>query len=123
MPFDYDPNQVREGYSKKIELTLGQWAYRKTFTVYMRGNVGGLNIMDGAAENLAQQFIDEAEADETRGKDSQDCAIVRVHLDSENGENTLEIDYDPEYDPDVEDWVKAMIVKAEIVDLFMSDEA
>lgn len=124
---NYDPNFIRDGKSKKVELTLGQWQFRKSFIVDVGGNVGGLSIIDAAAEMLYERFCDEADADESRGEyDDGSGAIIHVHLekpanDGSGDMDTLLVEYDPIYDRDGEDWVKGMVVKAEIIDLFEPD--
>jgi len=92
----YSPN-IRWG-KQHVEITLMQWDYSAKFTVDVGGNCTGLTVIDCAVENLYGTLLGE--------KPFASVALTRPDGD------TLECSDDDERD---DDWLKDMVVKAEIV--------
>lgn len=55
---NYDPNMTLCGRMAKqtVRLTFGQWQYRGSFDVVVRGNITGLDAIRSAVENLYEDL-------------------------------------------------------------------
>lgn len=107
--WDYDPNKaVRwvDGGGVLIEITLGQWDKRATFTVEIGGNTAGFNVLECAPEALLDQLVSK----DPRNKDTEGCYEVTL---ADTDGNTLLCECWPDENP--EDWVRRMVVRLEIV--------
>lgn len=88
---EYSPN-IRWG-KQIVEIVLKQWAYSKKFTVEVGGNCTGMDVLDCAISILTDQLEGE--------------------VTLEHGKKKLLVEDEEERD---EDWVKEMVVSAQIVD-------
>ena len=99
---NYDPNIVDCGRlaNKTVRLTFGTWDYRAEMEVVVGGNTSGLSVIDtavlGAYECLPSGRYDGAK---------------EIIMKNDAGEELLCCDDEDEE----EDWLKRMLVKAEII--------
>lgn len=96
-----DPNHHRS-HKKRFRLTFGMWEYRLTVEVNVGGNCAGF---DGNLDCALNNFLDDLEEGDWG---------FRMVL--KNPETKAELVADSE-DDDPEDWLKANLVSAEIVEL------
>lgn len=108
---DYDPNLTNSGQMAKqrVRLTFAQWKYRTTREVVIGGNCTGLSVIDSAVETV----LEDLEYTEYEGRE-----YSRITLEDGDG-NTLE--YEDE-DCRCDDWLKDMLIAAEIVEIVPADE-
>ncbi len=110
---DYDPNLVSSGRmaKQKVRLTFGLWEYRKTAEVEVGGNCTGLSVID-CAVGVAHDQLEERHT--YTGSDMRQfisySVITMEHMSDPN--RTLESSDD---DLRGEDWLKDMLVSAEII--------
>ena len=98
---DYDPNILRKFHKKTIKLVFGMWKYRLETTVDVNGNIAGLDLIEFATEKFYA------------GLPTDDFGAPKLILSNEAGD-TLLITQDDD-DTDDEDWLKKMLVSAEII--------
>jgi len=104
---NYDPNLVFCGRmaTQTVRLTFGVWEYRKTIDITVGGNCRGLGVIEAAVENAYDQLPSAPYASEAK-------TITLTGVDGE------EVDLDE----DEEDWLKNMLIAAEIIDICPSDD-
>ena len=96
-----DPNMNFSGNTavKTIRLVFGAWDYRAVRNVTVGGNCSGLTNIEAAIESLFDDLYDERPS------------LPQLVMERENGEKLIcEDDENRE-----EDWLKDMLVSAEIV--------
>ena len=103
---DYDPNLTYSGRMalQTVRLTFGLWKYRHIATVIVDGNCRGLNVVEGAIE----AFYDKLQPNQHNNYKS-------FHMTDPEG-NVLTCD-ECEADRDAGDWLKDMLIAAEIIDI------
>lgn len=96
---DFDPNLTLCGrmIEQCVRLTFGQWRFRATMEVTVRGNLTGLPLVTAAVNRAYEMLL---------GDHDYAALILR------NDENTMECSDD---DNEGEDWLAGMLVSAEIV--------
>jgi len=102
---DFDPNLINSGRMAltTVRLTLAQWEYRAVIEVNVRGNIGGLDVLEQAADQ-AWEGLD---------PHPSDPEIGMLTLTSLSG-NTLTVADDEE---EGVDWFRSLIVGFEIIGL------
>ena len=96
---DFDPNFR---YTKqRVKVTFGMWKYRATRITTIGGNCTGITVIDSAVESIAEELIESF--------DEKDDEVFMTMVDGRK-----ELRCEPE-DECVEDWLKNMVVKAEII--------
>jgi len=108
---NYDPNLTNCGRmaKQKVRLTFGVWKYRTTRETIVGGNCLGLEVIDCAVSNV----FEELDYKEIRGEQ-----IEEIILEDADG-NTLHCDDDEDRD---EEWLKNMLVAAEILEIVPDKE-
>ena len=98
---NYDPNLVSCGRmaSQTVRLTFGTWDYRAEKEAVIDGNCMGFDVIEAAMEAV----YDNLPADKYGAKE--------ILMKNDAGEELLCSDDEDEE----EDWLKRMLVKAEIV--------
>lgn len=106
---DYDPNLTNSGRMAKqtVKLTFGIWEYRKEMEVVVGGNCTGLTVIESAVERAYEQL-------ERLGTYLSDETYAVIYLDNSDGTQQMECADDEDYQ---EEWLKDMLIKAEIVDI------
>ncbi|MDR2597252.1 MAG: DUF5406 domain-containing protein [Treponema sp.] len=104
---NYDPNLVFCGRmaTQTVQLTFGLWEYRKAIVVTVGGNCRGLSVIEAAVENVYNQLSNAPHASEAK-------TMTLVNKKGEEMETT----------EDEEDWLKNMLIKAEIIAIRPSKE-
>ncbi|MBA1147397.1 DUF5406 family protein [Ectothiorhodospiraceae bacterium WFHF3C12] len=108
---DYDPNLTTSGFmaTQRVRLTFGMWQYRHTVEVDVGGNCTGLTVIDSAVE---------AAYDDLPYIESIDAArVAKIVLTDQEGDS-LSVEDD---DLKADDWLKDMLVAAEIVSITPED--
>lgn len=107
---NYDPNLTTSGKmaNQTIILTFQQWEYKVEKSIKVGGNQTGLNIIDLALETLYEELPTNA-----YGAISDFSQAAYIELTDSSGD-VLTCD-DEELKG--EEWLKEMLVKAEIVDI------
>lgn len=102
---NYDPNMTTCGHLAKqtVRLTFGQWEYRGTFEITVRGNLTGLDVIASAVESLYASLPCEYFDEEGKGR-----AVASIQL----GE--LEC---ADEDCLGEQWLGEMLIAAEIISM------
>lgn len=100
---NYNPNMTCSGRMAKqvVRLTFGQWEFRKTIDVTVGGNCTGLGVIDSAVGIAFDKL------------DSDGYSGVFIVMGRADGE-TLRVQDDEERG---DDWLKDMIISAEIVSI------
>jgi hypothetical protein len=103
---NYDPNLITNGKNttQVVRITLGMWNWRETFDVPAGGNVMGFMIIESAIESLYEKLFTIFKANNDgvakvvfkRGIETFTCV-------DDNGDGS--------------DWLKSMVVAAEIVSI------
>lgn len=106
---DYDPNLTNSGRMamQTVRLTFGIWEYRKEVEVTVGGNCTGLTVIDSAVESAYNKL-------DRRGIFGCNDTYAVIYLDSEDGTEQMECADDED---ECEDWLKDMLIKAEIVSI------
>jgi len=109
---NFDPNQVKNWRSVTytVKLTFADWDYRAQRTVMVGGNIRGLEVIELAVEQLYEDL--QKEADDREGTEMQRWDLPLLILSKPGKQLYCEDDQD-----DGEDWLKNMLIKAEIVDV------
>jgi hypothetical protein len=99
---NYDPNLNFCGRmtTQTVRLTFAVWEYRKTVEVTVGGNCRGFNVIEQAVENVYDKLPNAPHASESKN----------MILTDESGD---ELDCDE----DEGDWLKNMLLSAEIIDI------
>lgn len=99
---NYDPNMTNSGRMAKqtVRLTFQQWEYTAEIEQVVGGNCTGLSVIDCAVENAYDQL-------------DTDRNIPFISMTAPGGE-VLQCDDDEDRG---EDWLKDMLVRAEIVSI------
>lgn len=107
---DYDPNMTLCGCMAKqtVRLTFAMWKCRATVEVDVGGNCTGLTVID-CAVGVAYGQLEQRPFRNQKGKDDSYAVIRMPHIESED---TLEA---TDEDLQGEDWLKDMLVAAEII--------
>lgn len=107
---DYDPNMVYSGRmaNQQVRLTFGLWDYRNEMTVTVGGNCQGLTVIEAATENAYEMLFG----------DEEDDASASIVLTRANGDRLLCEDDNSE----CENWLKNMLIAAEIVSITADHE-
>ncbi len=98
---NYDPNLFRKFHKKTVKLIFGLWEYRLETTVYATGNIMGADLIEFAVEKAYALL------------ETNDYGSPKLIMKNEAGE-TLLVEQDDD-EADGEDWLKKMLVSAEIV--------
>ena len=112
---DYDPNLTNSGNvaTQLVRLTFGMWKYRAVIEVPVGGNCTGLTVIDCAVSNAYDGL-------EQRGIMGSKKTYAVLNMPSlEDPEDFLECDEDESHNGHLrgEDWLKDMLVAAEIVSI------
>lgn len=96
---NYDPNMTNCGRRAKqtVKLTFQQWEYKAEMEVSVGGNCTGMDVIDCAVGNAYERL-------------PEDCGYPCIDMADDDG-GTLRCSDDDERG---EDWLKDMLVKAEI---------
>lgn len=100
---NYDPNMVTSGRKAKqvVRMTFGQWEYRATFEKTVGGNGRGLSVIDCAVGQVSDDLY------------SDEREYGSITMLNANGDELICDD-----DDDMgEDWLKNMLISAEIVSI------
>lgn len=102
---NYDPNMTNSGRmaNQTVNLTFQKWGYKAEMVEVVGGNCTGMTVIDCAVGNAYESLSEE------RG-----CPYI-VMTDADG--NTLQCDDD---DDRGDDWLKDMLVKAEITAIYES---
>ena len=102
---NYDPNLVYCGRMAKqtVRLTFGQWKYRKIMEVITNGNCRGLSVIDHAVDIAFDSLPEHTFGGKT------------ITMTDEKGDE-LECSIN-DYDCSEEDWLRNMLLSAEIVSI------
>ncbi|WP_313240407.1 DUF5406 family protein [Stutzerimonas kunmingensis] len=102
---DYDPNLTNSGRMAKqtVRLTFAQWKYRAVVEQMVGGNCTGLTVIDCAVENAWEALPENAHGAPYLVMEAQDGSGDTLYCadDEEHGE----------------DWLKDMLISAEIVSI------
>lgn len=104
--FDPNLNYCGKRSQKTIRLTFGLWRYRAAFEVAVGGNISGFDNIGCAIGALYDEMFG----------DNPDKPLVLTDSDG----NTLEATDD---DAEEDDWLKEMLVAAEIVSIQPQEKA
>jgi hypothetical protein len=104
---NYDPNFTLCGRmaDQTVRLTFGQWEYRTTMDVVVGGNTNGLRVIECAVEFAYEKLETIPFFNDETGKNDE---MSVIHL------GNLECKDD---DLRGEDWLKDMLIGAEIVNI------
>jgi len=108
---DYDPNLTLCGRMAKqtVRLTFGMWEYRKTIEVEVGGNCTGLWVIDCAVSIAYDQLEQRPFYNHDRKRDDSYAVIHLPHPEKDDELETTDEDLRGE------DWLKDMLVGAEII--------
>lgn len=103
---NYDPNLVLCGRMalQRVRLVFGQWQYRAEMTIEVGGNCTGLDVIDAAVSNAFDQLL-------------EDDGQARISMFKADDELICDDDEDRG-----EDWLKGMLIAAEILSLVPEEE-
>lgn len=106
---DYDPNLTNSGRMaiQTVRLTFGLWESRKEIEVKVGGNCTGLAIIDAAISNAYDKL-------ERRSIYGSDGSYAVMYFEHPVTGDSLECEDEEDED---EEWLKDMLIKAEIVDI------
>ena len=102
-PINYDPNLFRKFHKKTVKLIFGLWEYRLETTVVATGNIMGADLITFAVEKAYA------------GLETNAWGSPKLIMTDAAGD-TLLVEQDND-DADGEDWLKKMLVAAEIVSI------
>lgn len=104
---NYDPNYTLCGRmaDQTVRLTFGQWEYRTTMDVVVGGNCNGLSVIECAVGLAYEQLGTVPFFNDDTGKDDE-MAVINVG-DLQCVDEGLE----------GEDWLKEMLIGAEIISI------
>ena len=109
----YDPN-IRWA-KHTVEITYQQWEYTMKYSVELKGNVKGSEIMKYAIEQHAETILGQLDENPrlelTMYKQNEDGEIDTLLCGVADGASD---GYDDD-DPDVEDWLSKMCVGLKII--------
>ncbi len=110
---NYDPNHTLCGRTAKqeVKLTFGLWNYRAERTVTVGGNCNGFSVIE-AAVGVAYDDLPYL------GDEEDDDVYAWIDMQGPDG-NTMRCDDD---DARGEDWLKDMLIKAEIISITPDDQ-
>lgn len=110
---DYDPNLTNSGRMAKqtVRLTFGLWKYRKEMEVQVGGNCTGLRVIDSAVEQAYENL-------DRLGVYMSDDTYAVIYMNSTDGTESMEC---ADEEDEREDFLKNMLIKAEIVDIQPDD--
>ncbi len=110
---DYDPNLTLCGRMalQKVRLTFGLWEYRKTIEVEVGGNCTGLSVID-CAVGIAHDQLEERKS--RFGTERYSSYSVILMHDISAPDQELECS---DYCLRGEDWLKDMLIAAEIISI------
>jgi hypothetical protein len=97
---NYDPNILRRFRNKTVKLVFGLWEYRLETNVNVLGNIAGADLMTFAVEKCCACLPTDAHGS------------PMITLLNDKGETLLVANDEGDDD---EDWLKKMLVSAEIV--------
>jgi len=102
---NYDPNLTSSGRmaAQKVRLTFGEWDYRKTMEVTVRGNTRGLSVIDCAIDIVFDELPEKAFDGKT------------ITMENEQGEE-LHCGLNDAVCAE-DDWLRDMLISAEIIDI------
>lgn len=104
---NYDPNLTNCGRmaTQTVRLTFGQWQYRGTFDVTVRGNISGLRVIEYAIENLLEDLPTVPFFNDDTGENDEMSVFLLGELEC--------------MDDDLrrEDWLGDMLISAEIINI------
>jgi len=110
---DYDPNLTCSGNMavQRVRLIFGLWKYRAVIEVDVGGNCTGLDVIDCAVGNAYETL-------EQRGiyRSHKTYAVMMMPA-LDDPESILECAEDDPEGRKGEDWLKAMLVSAEIISI------
>jgi Lar family restriction alleviation protein len=106
VPIKYDPNRSISD-NQLVRLKFQQWSSSRTFDVAVSGNTRGVDVIEAAIMDVYSKLSTVAV-----GFGNESSIAVLELFDSEG--NTLELEDDEE---SAEDWLKEMLVSAEIISL------
>lgn len=112
---NYDPHLTNSGNIavQTVRLTFGMWDYRATMEIQVGGNCRGLTVIDCAVENAYEKL-------EQRGIYGSDDTYAVINMPKiGNPEEILECGDD---EGDGEDWLKDMLVSAEITSIVSRED-
>lgn len=103
---NYDPNLTMSGNKAKqtVRLTFGQWDYRKTFEVEVGGNCRGLSVIEAAVDVVLDglpTYEWDGEVSILVLEKTEDGTVHELQCDDEEGH--------------YEEWLKSMLLSAEII--------
>lgn len=98
---NYDPN-IRFA-TQKVAITFQCWDYKTTKVAHIGGNCKGLDVIETAVDHIFSELADE-----------QDTNYPSLELINDNGEG---LDCENDGCQDGVEWLKNMIVNAEIVSI------
>ena len=106
---NYDPNLTNSGRMamQTVRLTFGVWEHRKEMEVQVGGNCTGLTVIDSAVESAYNEL-------ERLGIFGCNDTYAVLYLEHPESGDTLECADDEDK---CEDWLKDMLIKAEIVSI------
>ena len=106
---NYDPNLTNSGRMamQTVRLTFGLWEYRREMEVQVGGNCTGLTVIESAVEQAYEKL-------ERLGVYLSDETYAVIYMDSADGTESMEC---ADEDDEGEDWLKDMLIKAEIVSI------
>lgn len=100
---DYDPNMTTSGRKAKqvVRMTFAMWEYRATFEKTVGGNSTGLNVIDCAICQVSEETYDE------------DANYGSITMLNDSGKELICVDDEDRG----EEWLKDMLISAEIVSI------
>lgn len=101
---DYDPNILRGMTKQKVKLTFASWTYRYETEIEVGSNCSGVDVLEAALDFFYDRLVAERDKDD-------DTAPVELTMTNPEGDEMLVEDDDE----DGVDWLKAMLIKFEIV--------
>lgn len=109
-PINFDPNMVLCGRQvvQTVRLTFAQWQYRAVREVQIGGNCRGLDVIDAAVEQAANDLLEEFEQREET--DTNEWTHPYLILESDEEDLTHELE------EDAADDLKQLLVAAEIIE-------
>jgi Family of unknown function (DUF5406) len=106
---DYDPNLVLCGSmaDQEVELTFAKWTYRKVMRTKVSGNCKGMTVIESAVGRI----YDELPLDR----------YSTTHIVLKDDATGDKLDCGDEFDRG-EEWLKDMLIKAEILSIKLEKE-
>jgi len=102
---NYDPNLIRSFNARQtVRLTFACWDYSKSFEIEIGGNCGGMDVIEAAIDNILDKLPTREWDDELSVLELEKVVDGELHiLECEDEESQYA------------DWLKSMLVGAEII--------